>query len=187
MLASDFQGFQQKSWKYNLLHTQRKYDKILTPLYLGWLLYYSFKLEISLKCFTISWRKLLEIIMHGKCPQPNVEWKLGFKSMCMWECVNVWMWQCVYVSVFCVCMCQCGWEYVCGSVCLCMCQAACAFIHSFIHSLTHSLTHSFTQQVFLKQQPGTIQGDRNTAVYDQSLYTCAHKAYVLEEGEKINN
>ena len=59
--------------------------------------------------------------------------------------------------------------------------------HWITHSLTHSLTHSFTQQVFLKQQPGTIQGDRNTAVYNQSLYTCAHKAYVLEQGEKINN
>lgn len=73
MLASDFKEFQQKSWKYNLLHTQRKYDKILTSLYLGWLLYYALKLEISLKSFTISWRKRVEIIMHGKCPQPNVE------------------------------------------------------------------------------------------------------------------
>ena len=29
--------------------------------------------ELSLKCFAKSWRKLLEIIIHGKCPQPNVE------------------------------------------------------------------------------------------------------------------
>ena len=139
MLASDFQGFQQKSWKYNLLHTQRKYDKILTSLYLGWLLYYSFKLEISLKCFTISWRKLLEIIMHGKCPQPNIEWKLGFKSMCMWECVNVTMCVCecvlrVYVSV---------WVTICVWQCVSVHVPGCLCIHSLIHSLTHSFTHPF--------------------------------------------
>lgn len=148
MLASDFQGFQQKSWKYNLLHTQRKYDKILTSLYLGWLLYYSFKLEISLKCFTKSWRKLLEIIMHGKCPQPNAEWKFGFKSMCMWECVNVTM----CVCVFCVCVsvgdsivCVGDWQCVSVHVpgCLCNHSRIHSLTHSFIHSLTHSFTHPF--------------------------------------------
>ena len=96
------------------------------------------------------------------------------------EYVHVRMCECYNVCVFCVCV-SVGDSIVCVGDWQCV--SVHSFTHSFTHSLIHSLTHSFTQQVVLKQQPGTIQGDRNTAVNNQGLYTCAHKAYVLEEGE----
>ena len=80
------------------------------------------------------------------------------------EYVHVRMCECYNVCVFCVCVSV-------GDSIVCVGDWQCVSVHSF------------TQQVVLKQQPGTIQGDRNTAVNNQGLYTCAHKAYVLEEGE----